>query len=71
MSFTSDTWQFHKRVYILKIVNTEVATGGALYKKVFLKISENSQEIISVRASFLIKSLDPGTGVFVRLLRNF
>ena len=31
------------------------ATGGALYEKVFLKISQNSQENIYVRVSIFIK----------------
>ena len=34
---------------------TEAATAGVLYKKVFLKISQNSQENTCSRASFLIK----------------
>ena len=34
---------------------SEVATGGALYKKVFLKISQNSHENACARFSFLIK----------------
>ena len=33
----------------------EAATKGALYKKVFLEISHNSQESTFVRVSFLIK----------------
>ena len=34
--------------------NTEAATRGVLWKKVFLKISQNSQENTGVRVSFLI-----------------
>ena len=34
---------------------TEAATGGVLCKKVFLKISQNSQENTCARASFVIK----------------
>ena len=34
---------------------TEAATTGVLYKKVFLEISQNSQENTCTRASFLIK----------------
>ena len=34
---------------------TEVATAGVLRKKLFLKISENSQEGICARVAFLIK----------------
>ena len=33
----------------------EAATGGILLKKVFLEISQNSQENTSARVSFLIK----------------
>ena len=33
---------------------TEAATGGVLYKKVFLEISQNSQENTCARDSFLI-----------------
>ena len=35
----------------------EAATGGVLYKKVFLKILQNSQENTCARVSFLIKLL--------------
>ena len=35
--------------------NTEAATRAVLWKKVFLKISQNSQENSFVRVSFLIK----------------
>ena len=41
-------------------------------QKVFLKISENSQENTCSRVSFLIKLQgDSGTGVLLRILRNF
>ena len=33
----------------------EAATGGVLYEKMFLEISQNSQENICARVSFLIK----------------
>ena len=33
-------------------INPEVATGGALQKKVFLEISKNSQESTCARVSF-------------------
>ena len=36
-------------------VFTEAATRGALCKKVFLEISQNSQENACARVSFLIK----------------
>ena len=35
------------------IINTEAATGGVLQEKVFLEISQNSQENTCARASFL------------------
>ena len=38
---------------------TEAATGGVLWKEVFLKISQNSQEDICARASFLKKGQMP------------
>ena len=34
---------------------TETATGGVLQEKVFLEISQNSQENTCARVSFLIK----------------
>ena len=39
---------------VVKIVLSEAATRGVLYKKVFLKRSQNSQENIYGRVSFLI-----------------
>ena len=50
---------------------TEAATGGVLWKKVFLEISQNSQENTCARASFLINLEASGTGVFLWILRNF
>ena len=42
------------RKHVIKLI--EAATGGALQtKKVFLKISQNSQENTCARNSFLIK----------------
>ena len=38
---------------------TEAATGDVLWKEVFLKISQNSQEDICARASFLKKGHMP------------
>ena len=35
--------------------STEAATGGVLYEKVFLEISQNSQEYTCSRVSLLIK----------------
>ena len=58
----------------------ETATVGVLWKKVFLKISQNSQENTSARCPFLIKKdlrpatvlkRDSGTDVFLWILRNF
>ena len=37
--------------------NREAPTRGVLWKKVFLEISQNSQENTCARVSFLIKSL--------------
>ena len=36
-------------------VNTEAVTGGVLFEKVFLELSQNSQENTRARVSFLIK----------------
>ena len=36
-------------------LDSEASTRGVLYKKEFLKISQNSQENICARASFLIR----------------
>ena len=41
--------------HILWRLSTGAATGGVLWKKVFLKISRNSQEDTCARVSFLIK----------------
>ena len=60
----------------------ETATGCALLKKVFLKISPNSQENTCAGVSyFLIKvqawglqlyeKRDSDTGIFLLILRNF
>ena len=37
------------------LMNAETAIGGVLQEKVFLEISQNSQENSCVRVSFLIK----------------
>ena len=60
---------------------TEAVTGGVLWKKLFLEISQNSQENTSARVSFLVKlqawsrqlcqKRHPGTGVFLWILQNF
>ena len=54
-----------------KTDNMEVATRCALFKKVFLEISQNSQENTCVRVSFLIKLQVWDPGVFLKILRNF
>ena len=54
---TEETGSSNKRYYLLKkgMRVTEAATGGVLLKKVFLKVSKNSQENTRARVSFLIK----------------
>ena len=47
---------------------TEAATGGGSIKKVFLKVSQNSQENACARASFLIKLQAPVN--FAKFLRT-
>ena len=43
-------------IYTVLSYNSEAATGGVVYEKVFLKIPQNSQENTSrARVSFLIK----------------
>ena len=65
-----------------KCLSTEApATGGVLWKKVFLKISQNSQENTCARVSFLIKLQDSACSFinketleqvfFLRTLWNF
>ena len=58
----------------------EAATRGVLYQKLFLEISQNSQENTFAKVSFLIRlqaglqlywKWDSGTGVFLWILRNF
>ena len=44
---------------------TETATGGVLYKKVFLKISQDSQKNACARVSFLI-NCSPGASNFIK-----
>ena len=45
-------------------VPTEAATRGVLWKKVFLKILQNSQENTCARVSFLIKLHTPGLQLY-------
>ena len=51
----------------------EAATRFVRWEKMFLEISQNSQENTSARTSFLIQlqAWDSGTGVFLWVLRNF
>ena len=63
------------------IKRAEVTTGAVLLKKVFWKISQNSQGNTCARVSFFNKvaglkpatllKRDSGTGVFLSILRNF
>ena len=57
------TVQQKRKLFQQKI---EAATRGVLWKKMFLKISQNSQEGLQ-----LYEKRDPGTGVFLRILRTF
>ena len=75
--------QIHTKLYswTINILHTEADTGVVLWKKVFLGISQNSQENTSVRVYFLIRlqasglqlylKRDSGTGAFLWILRNF
>ena len=40
---------------VILVIYSEAATRGVLEKKVFLKISQNSQENTRTRVSFLVK----------------
>ena len=61
------------------VFNTKPATGIVLWKKVLLKISQNSQENTCIRVSFLITSQAWGNFIkvilaqviFLWILRNF
>ena len=52
-NFTKTQGLFFHTLIIL--TSTEAATGGVLYEKVFLEISQNSQENTCARVSFLLK----------------
>ena len=45
----------HLRTATFSFSFSEAATGGVLWKKVFLKISQNSRENTGNKVSFLIK----------------
>ena len=47
--------KFRGKLVKYSLLLTEAATRGVLCKKVFPEISQNSQENICARASFLIK----------------
>ena len=50
-----ETGYIRKRFHMMQATWSKTATGGVLLKKVFLKISQNSQEDTCARVSFLIK----------------
>ena len=53
-------WCFYSKHYVERTPtkqSSEAATGGVLWKKLFLKISQNSQENTCTWGSFLIKLL--------------
>ena len=52
---------------VVKIALSEAATGGVLYKKMFLKSSQNSQENTYARVSFLINLQAPLTSLLIVL----
>ena len=49
---------------------SEEATGGVLLEKVFLEISQNSQEYICGKVSFLIRLQVEATFLFVSFLQK-
>ena len=56
---------------IMKELNIEAATGGFRSKKVFLQISQNSQENILSASPATLSKKNSDTGVFLWILRNF
>ena len=56
-NFRQFSFEFHlpQTFYFLVFLGSEAATRGVLCKKVFLEISQNSQEKTCARVSFLIK----------------
>ena len=54
-------------ISIVEVRNKEVVARRCSVKRVFLKISQSSQENTCARVSFLIKlqTRDPGAGVFL------
>ena len=55
----------------MKELNIEAATGGFRSKKVFLQISQNSQENILSASPATLSKKNSDTGVFLWILRNF
>ena len=47
--------RYKTKTFYKAVQFSETATGGVLLKKVFLKISQNSQKNTGARAYFLIK----------------
>ena len=71
---------YHKTSMNLSCTSREAATGGVLWKKLFLKISQYSQENTCVGVSFnktaglkpcKFLKRDSNVGVFLWILRNF
>ena len=58
------TAQISKKRFTSISPKSEAATRGALWKKVFLKCSQNSQENTCARVSFLIKLQAPGLQLY-------
>ena len=54
-----------RKIRSLNGINTETVARRCSVKKVFLKVSQNSQENTSVRVSFLIK-LRPEACIFIK-----
>ena len=52
------------QMQFIHIPEVEAATRGVLRKKVFLEISQNSQENTGARVSFLIKLEDSGLQLY-------
>ena len=52
------------QMQFIYIPEVEAATRGVLWKKVFLEISQNSQENTGARVSFLIKLEDSGLQLY-------
>ena len=63
---------FPFELILLKLVlQAEAVAQRCFVKKMFLEISQNSQENTSARVSFFNKVADSGTDVFLWILQNF